>query len=199
MTKDSRILLVDDDPYVLTGLGESLEQEGYRVTTAQSGQQALRALKQESFDLVLTDLVIDDVDGIEILKNVKDLRAETKVIILTGYGDMDTAIQAIRHKADDYVLKTASSGEIKFKVAGALEKLALEHKTMMYEAVLPVCCVCKKIRDDRGEQPGNGTWTTIEGYFSAGQAMAVTSTYCPDCCQKAEQELDSYPGGQKSL
>jgi DNA-binding response OmpR family regulator len=185
------ILLVDDDPYILTGIGQSLESEGYDVTTAESGEIAFEYLQNSAFELVITDLVMDDIDGIEILKKAKQINPETKVIILTGYGDMTSAIDALRLDADDYMLKPCQPDEMNFRVAACLEKLELSRKIRLYEQILPVCCVCKKIRDDAGQQPGSGRWMSAEEYLWGKARLSISSTYCPTCAEKTTQRLDS--------
>ena len=78
------------------------------------------------------------------------------VIVLTGFGDMLSAIEALRSQADDYMLKPCESGEMFFRVERCLEKLELARKIHLYQKILPMCCVCKKIRDDTGKVPGRG-------------------------------------------
>ena len=98
----ANILLVDDDPYILEGIGADLKSQGFQVTKTNSGDTALELMQEKIFDLVITDLVMEDTDGIQVLKNTKELNADTMVIILTGYGDMKSAIEALRQEADDY-------------------------------------------------------------------------------------------------
>jgi YesN/AraC family two-component response regulator len=81
------ILLVDDDPFILQSIAPVLENEGYNVTTAANGKEAIKLLEKKNFDLVLTDLVMDPIDGIGVLKKTKELDPDTIVIILTGFGD----------------------------------------------------------------------------------------------------------------
>ncbi len=122
------ILLVDDDPFILQGIGLGLKTQGYAVTTADSGRAAVELLKDEAFDLVITDLIMDDVDGIEVLKTCKKIHPDTMVIILTGFADMDSAINALRLNADDYMLKPCEIEEVYFRVARCLEKLEMQRK-----------------------------------------------------------------------
>ena len=187
--KEHEILLVDDDPYILTGIGQSLETEGYQVTTAESGELALELLKENRFDLVITDLVMDQIDGIQVLKQAKRLNPDSMVIILTGYGDMTSAIDALRLSADDYMLKPCQPDEMSFRVAACLEKLELSRKITLYEQILPVCCVCRKIRDDEGRQPGTGQWMDVDRYLWKKAGLSVSSTYCPDCASEARSEI----------
>jgi len=122
------ILLVDDDPLVLLGLGCSLEEKNYRVTTAESGEKALKLLENFIFDLVITDLLMDQVDGIQVLKQAKRINKDTMVIILTGHANIESAIESLRLGADDYTFKPCESEEMFFRVNRSLEKLESKKK-----------------------------------------------------------------------
>ena len=183
------LLLVDDDPFILEGIGEDLESNGYHVTRASSGEAAVELLGSIRFDLVITDLVMDTTDGIQVLKKTKEINSDIQVIILTGFGDMDSAIEALRSKADDYLLKPCESQEMLFRVKNCLEKQDLTRKLNLYQKILPMCCVCKKIRDDSGRQPGTGEWIGIEQFIHEQAKLDITSSYCPDCARKT---MDAY-------
>jgi len=183
------LLLVDDDPLITTGTGSDLEEKGYAVTTADSGEKALELLTKSSFDLVITDLVMAPMDGMAVLKKSKELNPETMVIILTGFGDMTSAIDALRLNADDYLLKPCEPEEMYFRVSRCLEKLELKRKITIYENILPVCCICKKIRDDGGRKQGTGEWMSVENYVHRKAKVDITSTYCPECQKKAREEI----------
>ena len=178
------ILLVDDDPYILEGIGADLESQGFQVTKTNSGDTALELLRENTFDLVITDLVMEDTDGIQVLKNTKKLNADTMVIILTGYGDMKSAIEALRQEADDYLLKPCESAEMLYRVNHCLEKRELARKIEMYQNILPMCCVCKKIRDDRQTEPGKVEWVSVEQFIHEKAKLDITSSYCPECAQQ---------------
>ena len=178
------ILLVDDDPYILEGIGADLESQGFQVTKADSGDAALEVLQENKFDLVITDLVMEDTDGIQVLKKTKALNVDTMVIILTGYGDMKSAIEALRQEADDYLLKPCESAELLYRVNHCLEKRELARKIEIYQNILPMCCVCKKIRDDRQTEPGKGDWVSVEQFIHEKAKLDITSSYCPECAQQ---------------
>ena len=146
--KKYSLLLVDDDPFILEGTGEDLESNGYQVTRASSGESAVELLESNHFDLVITDLVMASTDGIQVLKKTKELNSDIQVIILTGFGDIDSAVEALRSQADDFLLKPCESQEMIFRVKNCLEKQELTRKINLYQKILPMCCVCKKIRDD---------------------------------------------------
>lgn len=175
------ILLVDDDAVILNTIGPALENKGYQVTTADSGEKTIEIMTQKGFDLVITDLVMGPTDGINVLKKSKEIHPETMVIILTGFGDMTSAIDALRLDADDYILKPCEPEEMYLRVSHCLEKLELKRKVKIYEDILPVCCVCNKIRDDSGREPGTGQWMSIYKYMRDKAKVDITSTYCPEC------------------
>ena len=122
------ILLVDDEHSILDTIGPLLEVKGYGVTSVDNGKAAIEVVAKRNFDLVITDLVMDEPDGIEVLKNTKELSPETMVIILTGYGDMESAIDAFRFGADDYLTKPCNIQEIYFRVSRCLEKQDLKRQ-----------------------------------------------------------------------
>lgn len=128
MKEKHSILLVDDDPFILKGIGLSLETHGYGVTTTDGGRAAVELLKKKTFDLVITDLIMDEINGIEVLKICKKIHPETMVIILTGYADMDSAINALRLNADDYMLKPCEPDEVFFRVQRCLDKLRMQRE-----------------------------------------------------------------------
>ena len=183
------ILLIDDDPLILKGTGNDLARKGYQVTTVDNGEKAIALLEKDTVDLVITDLVMAPVNGLGVLEKSKEINPEMMVIILTGFGDITSAIEALRLGADDYMLKPCLPEEMYHRVAKCLEKLELKRKIKIYEDILPVCCVCKSIRDDTGKEPGTGKWTQMENYIRDKGGVGVTSTYCPECAKKAKEEL----------
>lgn len=186
--ENNNLLLVDDDPFILEGIGSELEINSYRVTCAASGEIAVDLLEKSDFDLVITDLIMETTDGIQVLKRAKELYPEVQVIILTGYGDLSSAIKAMRNQADDYLLKSCESQEMIFRIKNCLEKQKMTRKINLYQKILPMCCVCKKIRDDSGKKPGTGEWVKIETYINKRADLDVTSGYCPECARKTMAE-----------
>ena len=184
------ILLVDDEPVILKSLVRDLEAEGYAITTAESGEEAVVKLQQQHFDMVITDLVMEGIDGIQVLKAAKSIDPEFPAIILTGYGDLTSAIDALRLGADDYLLKPCDIDELIFRVNRAIERHELRKKIKIYENILPVCSVCKKIRDDGGKKPGSGDWLSVEQYFARKTGIMMSHGYCPECYDAAYNDLN---------
>jgi K+-sensing histidine kinase KdpD len=119
---NKEILLVDDEESILKSLRKDLDQHGYNVTTASSGLQAVTALRNGHYDIVVTDLIMTGMDGIQVLKETKKIDRKIGVIILTGYGDMASAIKALRLGADDYLLKPCDTDELLLRLSRCLEK-----------------------------------------------------------------------------
>lgn len=119
------ILFVDDEEVIRKSLARELRLEHFSVTTAASGGEAISALQDKHYDVVITDLMMHNIDGFGVLKAVKKLCPATSVIILTGYGDMRSAIDALRLGADDFTLKPCEVEELIFRIRRCLEKRSL--------------------------------------------------------------------------
>ena len=126
--KKYEILLVDDSPTILTVVGCALEDKGYQVATAASGEAALQTLTIKDFDLVITDLNMSEIDGLIVLKSAKELNPRGAVIILTGNRDTEMAIQALQLDADDYILKPCALTELFERVVNCLERSEPEQR-----------------------------------------------------------------------
>jgi DNA-binding NtrC family response regulator len=111
-----KILLVDDDPLVLMTVGRNLEIEGYQVSTAENGKNALELLEKTFFDLVITDLEMAPITGVEILRKTKTLYPGTKVIIFSGCNDLGSLSDA-----DGYLIKPCELEEINLRIFQCLE------------------------------------------------------------------------------
>jgi len=117
-----RILIVDDDPAVRQTLARILEREGYVVGAAGNGAQALSLLRQQNYDLLIVDLNMQPVDGLQVLQAARERDPDIVVIILTGYGSLDSAIQALRNGAFDYLLKPARPDTLRQRVAAGWQQ-----------------------------------------------------------------------------
>lgn len=114
------ILIVDDEEGLREGLSRLLEGEGYAVLAAETGEEALQVLQQSHIDLVLTDMRMPGMDGIELLKKIRERHGELGVIILTGYGQIESYIEAMNFGAIEYVSKPFKVNELKFIVSKVL-------------------------------------------------------------------------------
>lgn len=120
-----RILVVDDDAVIREGLRRILIGEGYEVETAGNGRAALDRLDQEQFKLLVTDLKMPGMSGLEVLQAIRTCQPELPVVLITGYAAIDNAVEAMKHGATDYLAKPFSNEEIVEKVKHALETRAV--------------------------------------------------------------------------
>jgi DNA-binding NtrC family response regulator len=121
--KGSRVLLVDDEVVFTKNMSKLLSNRGYVVAAVNSGDSAVRALQEnQSFDVIVLDLKMPGMDGIATLKEIKKLGIFTQTLILTGHGSIDTALEAIKLGAYDYLTKPCEIGELVAKIEGAWEK-----------------------------------------------------------------------------
>jgi DNA-binding NtrC family response regulator len=131
-----RIAILDDELIVRRELSRSLENEGYETESFSDGESFLRRLADTRFDLLLCDLRLPGVDGLEVMKATRSAEPSTEVIILTGYGSVESAIEAIRAGAYHYVTKPLKMAELKLLAQRALEKVTLvREKEALKEAL----------------------------------------------------------------
>jgi two-component system response regulator HydG len=120
-----KVLVIDDDRSHAEAIAESLARVGYNCFVATSGTGGARAIDREEFDLVLTDLKMADMDGLAILRKVRSESPDTEVIVITGHGDVKTAVEAIKQGAANYLTKPIDLVELRAMVAKATERLHL--------------------------------------------------------------------------
>ncbi len=132
---EEEILVVDDEPQMVIAVQETLKRRGYRITAAGSGMEALCRLREKHFNLVLTDMRMPEVNGLDLLKKVKTLSPQTPVILLTAYGTIQNAVDAMRHGAFDYLLKPFSSESLEAVVRRALESSCGKCERNGYEII----------------------------------------------------------------
>lgn len=127
----SKILVAEDERGMRELLAIVLKKEGHDVTLCEDGKVALEAMKKEIFDLVITDLKMPGVDGLSVLKNSKELSPDTIVIMITAFGTTETAIEAMKAGAYDYITKPFKVDELKLIIRNALEKKALREQNIL--------------------------------------------------------------------
>lgn len=118
----SKILVVDDDEQMREDISEMLSREGYTVTHVGSGEEALEKIKEEHFDVILTDLIMPGIDGMEVLRQSKRIKPAVRVIMITGFGTIENAVEAMKEGASDYVSKPFKINEVQATVKRALEE-----------------------------------------------------------------------------
>jgi len=133
VTKRScKILVIDDDNWIRDVLRDFLSGKGFEVEVVNNGSTALDTFKRKGFDIVLVDLKMPGISGIEVLKSLKQLDNDVIVIIMTGYASLETAMQAIKEGAYDYLTKPFQLEELEVAVQNACEKVVLRRQQRMF-------------------------------------------------------------------
>jgi len=125
MREQPKVLVVDDEESVVVTIKAILQLDGYNVATTTSGARARAMVRDTEYDLVLTDLRLEDGDGLDVLKAVRESYPETVTIMLTGYASLESAIQALRAGAYDYLVKPSEVEELRSTVARGIERRRL--------------------------------------------------------------------------
>jgi DNA-binding NtrC family response regulator len=128
MQTEAKILIVDDEKIALKNLEHVMKKEGYNVVATQSGQNALKLLEEQSFEVVLTDLRMEKVDGMQILKRCHELYPDTEVIMITGFATLETAVETMKQGAFYYISKPFKLDEVRKVVKEAIEKVRLKNE-----------------------------------------------------------------------
>ena len=129
---DNTILLVDDEAGIRKVLGISLQDSGYDVHTAESATEALRLFEEIAPPIVLTDIKMPDMDGIELLRRIKKINPDTEVIMFTGHGDMGLAIKSLKNDATDFVTKPINDEVLDIALKRARERISMRHQLREY-------------------------------------------------------------------
>jgi DNA-binding response OmpR family regulator len=120
----NNILVVDDEPIARQSLSDYLKLEGYNTTAIANGELAVEHVRRYSVDLILLDLKMPGMNGLDVIQVVNQISPDTEIILLTAYGSMETAVEALRHRVHDYLLKPASLVQILESVKKGLERRA---------------------------------------------------------------------------
>lgn len=160
----ARILVVDDQSGVRFFLKEVLEGEGYSVVAADSGEAALEHIPAEVFDVAIIDLVMKEVGGIEVLKALKRVTPNTAAIVLTAHGSLETAVEALREGAHDYLFKPCKTSRLRNSVRTALTKTRREERRLEVLSNLEgfLTRSLEELRDATGELPPADSVVTQE-------------------------------------
>lgn len=128
MKKIGRVMVVDDEENIRDVLSNYLTTLGYNVVTAQDGEDALSKFARSGFDLIISDLLMPTVDGLELLKKVRELDKDVIFLMITGYPSIETAVEAIKKGAYDYITKPFHMEDVKIRIERAFEKKNLKER-----------------------------------------------------------------------
>src|SRR3990172_7322228 len=125
-----KILVVDDEKSMRDFLAIVLKKDGYYVVTASEGEEAIRVIQKEIFDLVITDIKMAKLNGLEVLRAVKETAPQTIVLMITAFASTETAVEAMKEGAYDYIMKPFQIDEVKLIIKNALEKKKLQEENI---------------------------------------------------------------------
>ena len=132
----THVLVVDDETAIRYSVSKTLQRVGYQVQEAASGEDALDLMKRSTFDVVLTDIRMPGLDGVELVRRIKDIDADTIVVLMTAYPSLGTAVEALRLGAHDYLIKPSSSQDIRQCVARGVERARnLKRRRTLLDAI----------------------------------------------------------------
>jgi len=134
----TKVLLVDDEVSILNLLRISLEFDGYEVFTAQNGLSAIAVFQERHPEIAIIDVQIPEIDGLELLAKIKSMRPNTEVIMITGHGDMNVAIECLRKGASNFLTKPVSEELLSLSIKRSIEKLNLKKKLKQYTKNLDI-------------------------------------------------------------
>ncbi len=129
------VLIVDDEPQMLIAINETLQRSGYSITTAGSGMEALCKMREKYFQLIITDMRMPEVSGLDLLRKVKATAPQTPVILLTAYGTIQNAVDAMKQGAYDYLLKPFSSESLERAVRRALGSVSGKSEKISHDII----------------------------------------------------------------
>lgn len=138
-----KILIVDDEPDICKALEFLLKREDYAVTSVNSGEEAIERLKAEVFDIVITDLKMGRVDGMTVLEKAKEINPDTPLIMMTAFASIETAVEAMKRGATDYIVKPFLNEEIRLTVKKALEQKKIINENIALKQQLSQRMACK--------------------------------------------------------
>jgi two-component system alkaline phosphatase synthesis response regulator PhoP len=134
--EDAYVLVVDDEGAIRYSISKTLQRVGYQVHTAENGEKALEMMEHQAYDVVLTDIRMPGLTGVELLARIKEQAPDAVVILLTGYASLETAIESLRLGAHDYLVKPSSSQDIRNSVAQGLERARnLRHRRVLLRSI----------------------------------------------------------------
>jgi len=170
-SQNARILLVDDEASIRVTLGALLERTGYDVTPAAGGAQALDLLDQQAFDLLLTDLRMPEIDGMQVVAAARQRQPDVAIIVFTGHGSLETAIEGLHQHIFDYLSKTSMPDQVLARVKAGLALRAQQHRQ---QQLLDV--VGSALHELHGEQPAASQQSTAPGerLFTVGMLQLDT-------------------------
>jgi DNA-binding response OmpR family regulator len=172
MNQNARILLVDDEASIRLTLGTLLQRTGYEVTSADGGEQAMQLLERQAFDLLLTDLKMPGIDGMQVVAAARQRQPDVAVIVLTGHGSLETAIEGLHQQVFDYLLKTTPPDQVIARVKAGLAARAQQQRQQQLLDV--VGSALSELRGEQHEHSSSQPSSLGERIFTIGMFQLDT-------------------------
>ena len=207
-----KILIVEDDKKMREALHQIMRDEGYVVESAKSGEEALRCVKEKDYDMVISDIKLPGIDGMEVLKTVRKYKPDISVVLITAYATVDSAVKAMKEGAEDYVTKPFDMEEICLVVKKVVEKRNLVTRNIILEsqlkkkyefeniigrceAMVDVFKTIKKVKDSKSMvliQGETGTGKELVARAVHYNSIRASSLFLPvNCAALTESLLES--------
>ena len=148
----AKILIIDDEPSIRTVLRDILEMEDYKVEEAKDGIDALSKIKKTKFDAAICDIKMPKMDGMEVLERINILSPDTPVIMISGHGDIDTAVETVKKGAFDYISKPPDLNRLLITIRNALDKSSLVAETKVLKKRIKKTKKHQKMQSDISEK-----------------------------------------------
>ena len=182
-----RILVIDDDDAVRETMARTLRGAGYTVETAETGEQGVSAARGNGFDVILSDLRMPGISGIEVLQRLRDLRVDSGFIVMTGFGTIDTAVEAMKLGAVDFVQKPFLRDELLMRVKSAADRRQLARQVDLLQRqiksnapldlLIGESTVMAKVKDLIGRAAGAGGTVLITGETGTGKELVARAVH----------------------
>jgi len=143
--RKEKILIIDDEDFILQLSSDILKKSEYNVETASDGRQGIKLLESDRFDLILTDIKMPNINGLDVIRHVRVNNKEIPIIVITGHGTLDIAIDSLRLGAQGFILKPFTPAELRTAVTEALEKTRLLNENIRMRALMPLFELGKQI------------------------------------------------------
>jgi len=208
-----RVLVIEDEKAIRDSFRNFLEDNDYDVLEAENGRVGLALLAQERPDLILVDLRMPEVDGLEVLQRVQEDSPDTPIIVVSGTGVIADVVEALRRGAWDYLIKPIEDlSVLLYTINKSLERTRLilenreyqkhlEERTVELEkalneiktlrGIIPICASCKKIRDNKGD------WEQVEVYVQEHSEARFSHGICPECIRALYPDFCEDVGGKE--
>jgi two-component system nitrogen regulation response regulator NtrX len=135
----SNILIVDDEKAIRKTLSEILSYEGYKIDEAGDGEEGIRKFRDKEYDVILCDIKMPKMDGIEFLEKAKELNPDIPVIMISGHGTIETAVEAVKKGAYDYISKPPDLNRLLITIRNAMDKTSLVAETKVLKRKVSKC------------------------------------------------------------